>query len=75
MNHEKITKILVVMASLFASYSAMAVSYYGLNDDGMHAAAIIHAFPQTGGFDLYLQDWQRSDNSGTVKVIIEKWKD
>ncbi|MBI0437657.1 hypothetical protein E4659_17660 [Dickeya dianthicola] len=47
MNHEKITKILVVMTSLLASYSAMAVSYYGLNDDGMHAAAIIHAFPQT----------------------------
>ncbi|WP_237029088.1 hypothetical protein [Pectobacterium carotovorum] len=52
-----------------------AVSYYGLNDDGLKAPAIIHAFPQTGGFDLYLQDWQRVDNSGTVNVIIEKWQD
>jgi hypothetical protein len=52
-----------------------AVSYYGLNLDGVQAAGIIHAFPQTGGFDLYLQDWARSDNSGTVKVIIEKWVD
>ncbi|WP_240346735.1 hypothetical protein [Pectobacterium brasiliense] len=52
-----------------------AVSYYGLNDDGLQASAIIHAFPQTGGFDLYHQDWQRVDNSGTVNVIIEKWQD
>jgi len=51
-----------------------AVSFYGLNDDGLQASSLIHAFPQGGGFDLYLQDWQRSDNSGTVNVIIEKWQ-
>ncbi|MEI7256097.1 hypothetical protein [Dickeya dadantii] len=66
---------LVVYDRTSTSDKTAAVSYYGLNDDGMHAAAIIHAFPQTGGFDLYLQDWQRVDNSGTVKVIIEKWQD
>lgn len=51
-----------------------AVSFYGLNNDGLQASSLIHAFPQGGGFDLYLQDWQRADNSGTVNVIIEKWQ-
>ncbi|WP_208456859.1 hypothetical protein [Burkholderia gladioli] len=51
-----------------------AVTYYGLNYDGIHESGIIHAFPQTGGVDLYLQDWQRVDNTGSVKVIIEKWQ-
>lgn len=51
-----------------------AVSYYGLNDDGLQASSLIHAFPQGGGFDLYLEDWQRADDSGTVNVIIEKWQ-
>lgn len=51
------------------------VTYYGLNLSGNLASGIIHAVPQTAGFDLFLQDWARSDNSGSVKVIIEKWKD
>lgn len=51
-----------------------AVSFYGLNNDGLQASSLIHAFPQGGGFDLCLQDWQRADNSGTVNVIIEKWQ-
>jgi len=51
-----------------------AVSYYGLNNDGLQASSQIHAFPQGGGFDLFLEDWQRADDSGSVNVIIEKWQ-
>ncbi|WP_219953205.1 hypothetical protein [Dickeya zeae] len=51
-----------------------SVNYYGLNSDGILAAGITHAFPLGGGFDLFLEDWQRSDDSGSVKVIIEKWQ-
>ena len=51
-----------------------SVNYYGLNNDGFQAASIIHAFPQGGGFDLFLEDWQRADDSGSVNVIIEKWQ-
>ncbi|MCQ0033138.1 hypothetical protein EFP18_01500 [Burkholderia glumae] len=49
------------------------VSYYGLNANGIDASGVIHAVEQTAGFDLFLQDWAPSDNSGTVRVIIEKW--
>ncbi|KTS30153.1 hypothetical protein ACTUSR_07360 [Pantoea stewartii subsp. indologenes] len=56
------------------SDKSAAVSFYGLNDDGLEASSLMHAFPQGGGFDLYLQDWQRADNSGSVSVIIEKWQ-
>ncbi|WP_289366123.1 hypothetical protein [Pantoea stewartii] len=56
------------------SDKSAAVSFYGLNDDGLQASSLMHAFPQGGGFDLYLQDWQRADNSGSVSVIIEKWQ-
>lgn len=51
-----------------------SVSYYGLNNDGLQSSSLIHAFPQGGGFDLYLEDWQRADDSGSVNVIIEKWQ-
>lgn len=50
-----------------------SVSYYGLNMDGVQAAGIIHAFPQTGGYSIFLSDWARTDNSGSVNVIIEQW--
>ncbi|QIE99532.1 hypothetical protein G5574_18810 [Pantoea stewartii] len=56
------------------SDKSAAVSFYGLNDDGLEASSLMHAFPQGGGFDLYLQDWQRADNSGSLSVIIEKWQ-
>ncbi|EGT5666300.1 MULTISPECIES: hypothetical protein [Cronobacter] len=52
-----------------------AVSYYGLNNDGLKASSQMHAFPQGGAFNLFLEDWVRQDDSGSVSVIIEKWKD
>jgi hypothetical protein len=50
------------------------VYFYALNiNDGL-ASEVIHTVPVNGGFDLFLADWFRGDNSGSVKVIIEKWQ-
>ena len=65
---------LMIYDRTITSDKSAAVSFYGLNDDGLEASSLMHAFPQGGGFDLYLQDWQRADNSGSVSVIIEKWQ-
>ena len=50
------------------------VYFYGLNlQDGLESQ-VIHTIPVNAGFDLFLPDWYRGDNSGSVKVIIEKWQ-
>lgn len=49
------------------------VYFYGLNlQDGLESQ-VIHSVPVNAGLDLFLPDWYRGDNSGSVKVIIEKW--
>jgi hypothetical protein len=41
--------------------------------DGM-ASEVIQAAPAGAGFDLFFQDWNTGDNTGTVSVIVEQWQ-
>ncbi|PCE23464.1 hypothetical protein BWP39_27685 [Paraburkholderia acidicola] len=47
--------------------------YYGINNP-RGAQEIIHAVPVNAGVDLFLEEWNRADNTGSVTVIIEKWE-
>ena len=53
--------------------------FYGLNAsstvEGL-PSAVIHAAPGTVcmGYDAFIEDWNRADNSGSVTLIVEVWK-
>lgn len=49
------------------------VSYYGINNP-RGPQEVIHPVPVSAGLDLFLEDWNRADNTGSVTVVIERWQ-